>query len=280
MTILITGARGKVGQAVVDRLHSAGHAVRAASARPAELTVPAGVETAELVLNRPETFDAALTGVRQVFLYPEPAGVHELIKAAEAAGVEHVVLLSSASVLAPGAESDPLASHSLQVERALAGADFTVTLLRPDAFASNALGWSYFAGQGLPVQLAYPEASIAPIHPADIADIAVQALTGDSLTGRAITLTGEQSLTFREQLAVISEAIGHTIPVEQITRAEAEAQMGRHMPAVMVGSLLDLWAAATITPVALADTTRTLLGTPARTFAQWARENAAAFTPR
>ncbi|MFD7257248.1 NAD(P)H-binding protein [Streptomyces sp. NPDC059874] len=278
MTILITGARGKVGQAVIARLHSAGLTVRAASADPAELTVPDGVEAVELVLDRPETFKAALRGVRQLFLYPQPAGIHELVKAAEAAGVEHVVLLSSSSVNGPDAENDPLASHSLKVERALADSDLTCTFLRPDAFASNSLGWAWFIGQDQPVQLAYPDAHIAPIHPEDIADIAVEALTGDSLTGRTVTLTGAESLTFREQLAVLSEAIGREIPVEHITRAEAEQQMGGHMPAHMVASLLDLWEAANHGPAAIGDTTSSLLGRPARTFRQWAGENSAAFT--
>ncbi len=278
MTILITGARGKVGRAVIDRLHSAGLPVRAASARPAELTVPAGVETAELVLDRPETFAAALRGVRQVFLYPQPDGIHDLIEAAEAAGVEHVVLLSSSSVLAPDAESDPLASHSLKVERALADSGLTCTFLRPDAFASNSLGWAWPVGRSMPVQLAYPDAQIAPIHPEDIADIAALALTGDLLTGRALTLTGSESLSFREQLAVLAETLGRAIPVERITRAEAQEQMGRHMPAPMVSSLLDLWEAADHGPAAIGETTETLLGVPARTYRQWARENADAFT--
>ncbi|MGW1992122.1 NAD(P)H-binding protein [Embleya sp. NPDC001921] len=280
MTILITGARGRVGRAIIDRLHSAGHTLRAASANPAELSVPAGVEVAELVLDRPETFEAALRGVRQVFLYPEPAGIDALIKAARAAGVEHVVLLSSSSVLNPDAENDPLASHSLRVERALADSDLGCTFLRPDAFASNALGWAYFIGRAMPIQLAYPDARIAPIHPEDIADIAVEALTGDSLTGRRVTLTGSESLSFREQLAVLAGTIGRAIPVERITRAEAEQQMGHHMPAPMVSSLLDLWEAADHGPAAIADTTESLLGRPARTFEQWARENAAAFAGR
>ncbi|WP_331771765.1 NAD(P)H-binding protein (plasmid) [Embleya sp. NBC_00888] len=280
MTILITGARGKVGQAIIERLHSAGHALRAASANPAELTVPAGVEVAELALDRPETFEAALRGVRRVFLYPEPAGIDELIKAAGTAGVEHVVLLSSSSVLGPDAENDPLASHSLRVERALADSNLACTFLRPDAFASNALGWAYFIGQAMPIQLAYPDARIAPIHPEDIADIAVEALTGDALTGRRVTLTGSESLSFREQLAVLAGTIGREIPVERITRAEAEQQMGHHMPVPMVSSLLDLWEAADHSPAAIADTTESLLGRPARTFEQWARENAAAFTGR
>ncbi|MGV9302367.1 NAD(P)H-binding protein [Nonomuraea sp. NPDC003727] len=275
MTILVTGARGKVGQAIIARLHATGLPVRAASANPAELTVPAGVEAVELALDHPT--DAALDGVRQVFLYPDPTGIDAFIKSAQAAGVEHVVLLSSSSVLGPDAETDPLASHSLKVEQALAASDLVHTFLRPDAFASNALGWAYFIGQNLPIQLAYPDADIAPIHPDDIADIAVEALTGDSLKGRAVTLTGGQALTFRRQLAVLSDVLGRDIPLVQITHAEAEQQMSRYMPAPMVASLLALWAAASAAPAAVADTTQTLLGTPARTFEQWARDNAAAF---
>ncbi|MEV7024307.1 NAD(P)H-binding protein [Kitasatospora sp. NPDC093558] len=278
MTVLVTGARGKVARAVLDRLHAAGLPVRAASARPADLSVPAGVDTAALVLSQSETFAAALAGVRQVFLYPEPAGIDAFIEAARTAGVEHVVLLSSSSVLAPGAEADPLGSHNLAVERALAASGLPSTFLRPDAFASNAFMWAHPIAHGLPVQLAYPEASLAPIHPEDIADVAVEALTGTALRGHVVTLTGAQALTFREQLAVLSEVLGRDIAVKAISRAEAEDQMGRFMPAPLVGSLLAFWAEASVRPAAIADTTETLLGTPARTFRQWAVENASAFT--
>ena len=277
MTTLVTGARGKVGQAVIGRLHAAGHTVRAASAMPAELTVPTGVEAAELALDRPETFDAALHGVRDVFLYPQPAGIHEFVKTAQAAGVEHVVLLSSSSVLGPDAANDPLASHNLQVERALADSDLPCTFLRAGAFATNALGWAWNIAGSLPVQLAYPDASITPIHPEDIADIAVEALTGTSLTGRSIALTGAEALTFREQLAILADTLGREILVERISRAEAEEQLGRHMPAPLVASLLNFWESAEHAPAAVHDTTATLLGRPARTFRQWAAENATAF---
>ncbi|MGW3046257.1 SDR family oxidoreductase [Kitasatospora sp. NPDC001159] len=278
MTILITGARGKVGRAVIDRLHAAGLPVRAASTNPAKLTVPAGVETAELVLNRPETFPAALDGVRQVFLYPEPEGIDAFIETARSASVEHIILLSSSSVLGADAESDPLASHSLRVERALSTAGLPcVTLLRPDAFASNALGWAYPIGRNLPVELAYPDAHIAPIHPEDIADIAFEALIGAPLKGRAVTLSGAQPLTFREQLAILADVLGRDIHVETISHAQAERQMSQFMPAPVAGSLLALWAAATAGPAAVADTTETLLGRPARSFRQWAAENSAAF---
>jgi uncharacterized protein YbjT (DUF2867 family) len=278
MTILITGARGTVGQAVIARLHAGGVPLRAASADPARLTVPPGTETAELRLGEPETFEAALDGVRQVFLYPEPSGIDAFVKSAQVAGVEQVVLLSSSSVLGPDAETDPLALHHLQVERALAGSGLTCTFLRPDAFASNTLGWAPQIQQGLPIELAYPDAGVAPIHPADIADVAVESLTGTRVPAGPVTLTGPQPLTLREQLAVLAEVTGRDIPVVTISRAAAEEQMGRYMPAPVVGSLLAFWAAASQEPASVADTTQSLLGTPARTFEQWAREHAAAFS--
>ncbi|WP_067544765.1 NAD(P)H-binding protein [Nocardia crassostreae] len=278
MTTLVTGARGKIGQAIIGALAAAELPVRAASADPAALTVPAGVDIAELRLDAPETFEGALKGITQVFLYPEPAGIDAFIAAAEEAGVEHVVLLSSSSVLGPDAETDPLAIHNLAVERALAGSGLTVTVLRPDSFATNAFGWAHFISKGLPIEHAYPDAAMAVIHPADIADVAVAALTGGDLCGRTVTLTGPQLLNFREQLAVVSEVLERDIPMHQITRIEAEQHMGQHMPAAFVGSLLDYWAAATNNPAPVADTTENLLGNPARTFSQWVRENADAFS--
>ncbi|WP_067828975.1 NAD(P)H-binding protein [Nocardia inohanensis] len=278
MTTLVIGARGKIGQTVIDRLHAAGLPVRAASAAPTEVTVPSGVEVAELRLDAPETFTAALKDVRQVFLYAEPAGIDAFVTAARAAGVEHIVLMSSSSVLADDAESSPLAAHHLAVEKALAASGLTVTVLRPGAFASNSLGWAYFIGNDLPIEHPYPDARIAPVHPADIADVAVAALIGDIAPGGAFYLTGAEQLSFREQLAILGEAIGREIPIVEISREAALEQMGRQMPTTLATSLLDYWASATATPENVADTTESVLGTPARSFAQWARENASAFS--
>lgn len=274
---LVTGARGRIGRAVVARLRAAGGPVRAASRHPAGLDLPADVETVELVLSDPATFAGALRGARRVFLYPEPAGIDELLHAAGAAGVEHVVLLSSSSVTAPGAEGDPLARPSLEVERALARSRLPTTLLRPDAFASNALGWARPVRARLPVQLAHPDAHVAAVHPDDVADVAVAALTGDVLTGRTLTLTGPESLTFRRQLAVIGGLLGREVVVERVDREQAVRQMGARVPAAVAAALLDLWADACAGPAPVRDTAQTVLGVPARTFGRWAGENLAAF---
>jgi uncharacterized protein YbjT (DUF2867 family) len=279
MTILITGARGTVGGGVLRRLHAAGHTLRASSRQPERLRLPADVETVPLDLARPDTFAAALRGVSQVFLYAEPDGVDDLARAAEAAGVRHIVLLSSSAALRPDAETDPLGRHHLLVERALARSAVASTILRPGAFAGNAYGWSHAIQAGGPVELAYPEARVVPIHEDDIADVAVVALTGETLTGQAVTLTGPEALTLREQVGEIAVRLGRDIPLRELTRAEAEQQLGRFMPAEFVDSLLDLQAGSVGTVPEISDAER-ITGKPARAFGQWVEEHLDAFRPR
>lgn len=277
MTLLVTGARGNVGRRVLDRLHTAGHPLRASGRTPGELTVPDGVDVVELDLGRPATFEAAFAGVRAAFLYAEPEGAKELFAAAARAGVRHVVLLSSATVGEPGAATDPLALRHAAVEDALAASAVPGTVLRPGAFASNAFGWSHAVRAGQPVRIPFPDAHIAPVHEDDIADVAAAALTDEPSTGRTLTFTGPRSLTFRQQLAIIGALLGREIPLHELTRHQAQEEMGRFMPAPVLASLLDQWSAAVDRPARVRDV-EPLTGRPARTFEQWAREHLAGFT--
>lgn len=276
-TVLVTGARGQVGRGVIERLHAAGRRVRAASSKPAEIVTPTGEPAAELTLSRPDTFAPALRGITGVFLYCEPEGIEQFLRAAENAGVEHIVLLSS-SAAATETPGDPIARMHVLTERALAASPITTTVLRPDAFAGNSAVWSHSIRKGEPVALPYPETSIAPVHPLDLADLAAAAFTGrGALTGTTHTITGPEALTFREQIAVIGGLLGREIPVQEITRTQAQEQWGGYMTAEILAALLDLWAEASTRPATIEQTTQSLLETPARTFEQWARENLATF---
>src|SRR5689334_13026850 len=119
MTILVTGARGHVGAAVLNELVAAGVRVRASSRTPRPGDFPPGVEVVPADLDDPATLPRALAGVRKVFLYAHPETAPEFAAAARRAGVEHVVLLSSYTVMAPEAASHPIAARHLAVERAL-----------------------------------------------------------------------------------------------------------------------------------------------------------------
>ncbi|MVU76191.1 NAD(P)H-binding protein [Nocardia sp. ET3-3] len=277
MTILVTGARGQIGRAVLDSLHAKGLKVRAASNDPSALDLPAGVEAVALG-DEPETLSAAVDGVDQVFLYANPTRANAFAAAAEQAGVEHVVLLSSSAASHPQAADNPIGASHLAVEKALAATTLVTTTLRPGGFDSNAFGWIPAVRAGQPIEHAHPDAALAMIHPLDIADIAVAALTGTELRGHTVTLTGPEPISFRAQIGQLAEAIGREIPIVQISRDEAATQLSRTMPPHIVESLLAVWDRYVDSPETPADTTETLLSVPARTFAQWATENAAAFT--
>src|SRR6185436_9858387 len=66
--VLVTGATGRVGRVVVDRLLAAGVPVRALTRRPAAAGLPAAVEVVIGDLTVPESLDAGLQGAGAVFL--------------------------------------------------------------------------------------------------------------------------------------------------------------------------------------------------------------------
>ncbi|WP_328537357.1 NAD(P)H-binding protein [Streptomyces sp. NBC_00344] len=281
MTILVTGSRGKVGSTLVRLLHERGAGVRAASARPEELDLPAGVAAVRCDLHDPATFPAALASADSVFLYAEPTRISAFIEAAASAGVQHIVLLSSSSVLDPGAADSPIAASHLAVEKALAAASVESTVLRPGAFAANALQWSWALKSTGAIDLTHPGSYTDPIHEQDIAEAALAVLTEPGLRGASYHLTGPQSLTFSGQIAALSSAIGHTIPVNHVSPETWKKAMGDYLPDVFADALLSLWAANEGIPTSITRDVEKLTGHPARTFATWAAENADRFrTPQ
>jgi uncharacterized protein YbjT (DUF2867 family) len=118
MTILVIGASGNVGRNVVGGLLASGERVRAASRNPEAAGLPDGAEPVALDLTDPATLPAALREVRKVFLYTKPERVHAFVDVAREAGVEHVVLLSSSSVVSADAKVNPIAQYHAAVAAA------------------------------------------------------------------------------------------------------------------------------------------------------------------
>ncbi|WP_328583115.1 NAD(P)H-binding protein [Streptomyces sp. NBC_00370] len=277
MTILVTGSSGRVGAALVPLLHGAGHDVRAASRRPERLSPVPGVEVVACDLGDPGTFAAALDGVDSVFLYAEPAHIGEFVRQARTAGVTHIVLLSSSSVVLPRADDNPIAVAHLDVERALTASPVEATFLRPDAFATNAYQWAGAVRTTGAVDLPYPRAYTSPIHEADIADAAFAALTEARHRGGAFLLTGPESLTFADQIAVLAEITGREIAVNARTPEAWREATSAFMPPPVAKALLQYWAAQDGVRSEVTDAIQHLTGHPARTFTTWARDHAAAF---
>lgn len=276
MTILVTGARGHVGAAVLDGLLAAGATVRASSRAPRPGEFPRGAEVVRADLADPSTFPEALADVRTVFLYAHPATATEFAAAARKAGVEHVVLLSSGSVLAADAATNPIAAQHRAAERALDDAGLGRTFVRPGYFATNSLRWRSIRTDRV-LRTAFPDAITAPVHERDIAAVAVHALL-DEPRNAAYPVLGAGPVTIRDQVAAIAEALGEPVRLAEIDVDTYRADLLTQLPGPIVDRLLQAGGSVPQLPAEVAvDAVPGLLGRPALTFADWARDHAADF---
>lgn len=275
--ILVTGATGNVGRHVVLGLLRAGARVRAVTRDPARAALPAPVEVVQGDLADPESFVDAFGGVSRMFVFPlaylapvlrsmaDVAETRALVRVAAAAGVRRMVMLGS---------SDSL----FGMERAVESSGCEWTILRLGEFAVNKL--DYWAptirAEGV-VRAAYPEASGAPVHEADIAEVAVAALLGEGHHGRRYELTGPEALTVRAQVAAIAAGIGRPVRFEEVTPERSRAELlGLGLPADVVDHMILVRPAA---PPPVSPAFEEVTGRRGRTLAEWAADHATEFAP-
>ncbi|RDG37260.1 NAD(P)H-binding protein [Streptomyces corynorhini] len=281
---VVIGATGIVGREALDLLLAAGHEVAAVTRDPGA-ALPGGVR---IVHGDPRaTGQGGLTalpnGVEAVLLSTRAVGgaAAEVLALAEARGARRVVVLSSATVEHPAGHRR-FADEFRAVEGAVRDSGLRWTFLRCADFAANALAWAPQIRATGVVRGAHGAAVTSPIHQRDIAEVAVRALVdreGAAHAGRAHLLTGPRPLDQRDKVRLIGEAVGRDLSFqeldpEQVRRAMLAQGLPEDVPERLLGSLADYAR----TPGPATDTVEKLLGRPARTFAAWAAENAAAFT--
>ncbi|MQM28046.1 NAD(P)H-binding protein [Glycomyces albidus] len=275
-TILVTGARGNIGSRVVHALAEAGHTVRASGRDISGLSVPAGVEAVPLDLTDPSGAEAALDGVRAMFLYPTFGDVSGVLDVAVQAGVEYAVLLSSPGSYDPVEHAGPIGVHHRAIEAAVRESGLPHTVLYPSWLGSNVFrDWAEQIRTGR-VSLAYPEWQINPIHLGDVAEVAADLLVRERFRGRSLVITGPESLTQREAVRQVSEVLGRPVELEELTREQALDARPDWFPEAVLDSLLGVAANLGNTPATVNNNVERVLGRPARTFAEWLRDNRSA----
>jgi uncharacterized protein YbjT (DUF2867 family) len=280
MTYLITGATGAVGRSIVTRLRTLGQDVRIVTRDIGR--APAGVEAVQGDLTKGDLPSTAFEGVKRVFLFPAQEGVDAFLKQAKTAGVEQIVVLSALAA-AMEFERDKTswaALHHLAIEKAVIAHGIPSTFLRPGTFANNLLSWAHAIQTGDTVYAPYANSVQAPIHEADIAAVAVVALTQDGHQGKTYPLTGPQALTRIEQLNCIGDAIGKRLRFQEIPAAVFQQEMEKYMPLPIIKMFLDYWSDTVTVPDVVLPTVEQLTGHKARTLAQWAIDHASDFSPR
>jgi len=274
-----------VGRLVVDELLRAGVPVRALTRRPEHADLPAGAEVVAGDLTIPASLDAALQGVGAVFLVWTAASATALeviarFAAHDSAEPRRVVYLSSPHQTPHPFFQQPNALRGLhaQIERLLGEAGLDVAILRPGMFASNALHW--WAPQirrGDVVRWPYGAVETAPIDERDIAAAAARVLLDDRYANADYVLTGPESLSQAAQVRAIGDAIGRRLRFEELSPDEFRRETAGAWPAAVVEMLLGAWQAALGHPAFVTAAIQEVVGSPARTFHQWAADHAAAF---
>jgi uncharacterized protein YbjT (DUF2867 family) len=274
----LTGGTGTIGRLVVRGLLDCQVPVRVLS-RSVPDALPSGVEhvAADLTQlpgsNDPGVFD----GVSQLFLFPVQGDLEPALKQAAAAGVQHVVVLSS---LAAANEHDrDLTSassiHHRAVEAAVAASGLPATILRPGTFATNLLFWAHSIRYTGGVDGPYPTSAQAVVHEADVADVAVAALVDDRHRGAIYPLTGPQALSQEEQLAAIATALGRPLTYRTVSPEQFTTTMTQWMPSDVVAMLLRYWA-ETVDEPDVVRSSAAITGR-ARSLAEWATDHVADF---
>ncbi|MFH9073428.1 NAD(P)H-binding protein [Streptomyces alboflavus] len=276
--IVVTGATGNVGRALVSQLAADRVPVRALTRDPARAQLPDGVEVARFAgPGEPAAMAALFEGATALFLHLAAGGedTPALLAAARDGGVKHVVVLSSIIV-----DHDEAAEHPIHVvhsalERHVRESGLGWTALRPGAFCTNSLQWAPQVRAGDTVRGPFGEAMTAPVHEADIAAVAAVALRDPAgHTGAVYSLTGPEGITTREQIHAVGRAVGRELRFEEIAPDEVPAEMFPHVPPEMLPTLLKSIGDSVGTDPEVTTAVADVTGRPARTFARWAEDHA------
>jgi uncharacterized protein YbjT (DUF2867 family) len=278
--VLVTGATGRVGRLVADRLLAAGLPVRALTRRPAAARLPVEVEVVAGDLTIPESLDAALKDVSAVLLvWTAPQATAPAVIERLAAHVQRVVFLSSPHRTPHPffQQPNPMAALHADIERLIAASGLGATIIRPAMFASNALHWwAPSIRRGDVVRWPYGAAETAPIDERDIRGRG-GALYDDNNAGRDYVLTGSESLSQATQVHIIGEAIGRPVQFEELSPDDFRRETEGILPRPAVEMLLGAWGATIGWPAFVTSTVSDITGSPPRTFRQWAADHADAF---
>ncbi|GAB3436170.1 Rossmann-fold NAD(P)-binding domain-containing protein [Flindersiella endophytica] len=279
--ILITGATGPVGREAVRLLLAGGHEVAAVTRDPGAADLPAQALLVRGDPSQPATLAGGLPDIDGVLLSPRAAGarIPELLRLAADHGAKRVAVLSAVTVEYGGGYrrfSDAFRA----AEDAAKDSGLQWTFLRSAQYATNSLVWAPQVRAGDVVRGAYGDAAVSPIHERDIAAVAAAALLDDGHAGRSYALTGPESLSQRDQVRVIGEAVGRSLRWEEVPPEQVRAAMlAQGVPDEVPDRMLGYLAQCLAQPGPSTTTVRDVLGRPALTFAEWAAENTKAFLP-
>ncbi len=284
--ILVTGATGNVGGAVVTNLTAMGADVRALvrDESKAQGLWDAGVELVVGDLDKPETLASAFSGVDKVFL-ATPVGPNQVslarngIAAARRAGSPHIIRLSAGALNTAADSPARVTRQHAEIDVELKASGLPYTILRPHNFMQNTLMAAQTVASEGAVYMPMKEGRFGIIDIRDIADVAAKVLTEPGHEGKTYGLTGPASISYHDIAAGLSKALGKEVKyVDVPLEAAREAMVGIGLPEWYADAYNEYNEAMS---EGLGDFTTNdveeITGHPARSYETFAREFAQAF---
>jgi predicted dehydrogenase/uncharacterized protein YbjT (DUF2867 family) len=234
MNVLVTGASGFIGQALVLRLAADGHEVRALARRPDAVGAHARVHPFAGDMLDPASLDRAAQGMDAVVHLACATGVTDeakvravnvdgtraLLDAAQRHGVKRFVFVSTIS--ATRRRMGPYGRTKKEGEAMVAHAGLAWVTVRPSlVYGSAPVGlFATLAGylRSLPVVPVIGDGRIEldPIHLDDVCEVIAQCVTRADVVGKTYDLLGPDRVTFDEFLARLAAELGIRKPVVHI----------------------------------------------------------------
>ncbi len=223
--ILVTGAAGKTGLAVIRQLHATGAEVRALVRRNAQRDLAFAAGATDVVvadLTHEAALIEALRDARAIYHICPNMSPHEvdigrsIMGQARRAEVERFVYHS---VLHPQIEAMPHHWAKLRTEELLFQSDLDFTILQPAAYMQNLLPqWRAIREQGL-YSVPYAESTrLGMVDLEDVAEAAARVLTEPGHGGATYELASSEVLSQVVVAEILSAALGRKVSVDVISR--------------------------------------------------------------
>jgi len=281
--ITVFGATGTTGAPLAETLLAKGAEVRAVTSDPAKVAAlrARGCEAVVASFTDPAALARACDGAEKIYLVT-PAHLDmrqwkaNVIEAAKAAGVRHVVLATGLGA-SPKARVTLGKLHS-ETQELLKESGLNWTFVQPTYFMQNLL-WQAGSVAKTGVYQDDLGGPVAWIDARDIAAVAAEALTGAGHEGKTYGLTGPEALTGVDIAAILSDVAGRTVICAPLSAEDSKAMM-------IAGGMQDEVAAAMVELASIAPkgylagieaTVSDVLGRPARRFTDFVAENRHAF---
>ncbi len=227
--ILVTGASGKTGRAVIRALLARGETVCALVHRPDQVRAMQDLGAQGTIVGDMcdrAAIESAAHGMLAIYhicpnMHPDEAALGgTVIAAARSAGVERLVYHS---VLHPQTEAMPHHWQKLRVEEQLLESGLSYTILQPAAYMQNVLAyWNQIVDQGIYPVLYAVETRLGMVDLEDVAEVAALVLTEPGHVGATYELAGAESLTQTEVAAILSQRLGRPVRAQAVPLDEWE----------------------------------------------------------